>query len=149
MNLSIKPENVAYGTTYSFMAGDDKVWRPRTTPCLVPCLKYLNSMEWEGFSEEPIYRPRLRPPPPWTSSLFNTLWFPMSKSQASKNQQEARLRVQELTDSFPPSSIFMFSDGSVQENHNSVCAVYSPSLVIKKSWSLYWLKYFHGRSLGD
>ena len=86
INFFIKPNYVAYGTTYSIMAGD-KVWRPRTTPCFVPCLKYLKFIEWEGFCEEPIYQP----PPPWAPSLFNTLWFLMSKPQRLQNQQEARL----------------------------------------------------------
>ncbi len=75
------------------------------------------------------YRPPSEPP------LCDTVWFPMTKSQALTNEHLTKVHFRSLVDSLPAQTLLAYADGSLT-NGQTACAVFIPRLDICKSWLL-------------
>jgi ribonuclease HI len=139
LNLSNKPSNAAYPSALSVMYGG-YVWKPRSIPCLNLPMQQLLAEGWSGFELEPEYVSlpnAIKPPAPWASLPFSIKFFPWSKEKAVANRLEARCKIQEWTDSFPQSTVFFYTDGSVcSASQQASCAFFSPDPPVERAWSL-------------
>jgi ribonuclease HI len=136
IRCSRRPNNVAYASTRK-VASQSVDWPRLKAPALAEILNELIDVSYRFLCTEPDVQPQFRSPPPWAPPSVATLWFPMSKTKALANKQEACQRVQALVNSLQLSSIVTFTDGAHhQDTDRTACAVYCPELEIEKAWRL-------------
>ncbi len=114
-----------------------KTYPPRSTPCLVKDLEEMRQLNIVISPNFPSLPSRYNYPPPNSTPICRTMWFPMSKKKTLSSQPEAVNLCNTLADKIPVSTICIYTDGSRSPTMNKTSsAVHIPATNVNKSWTL-------------
>ena len=107
--------------------------RPKSTPCLTNAVNFLKDDSSLSFNTLSTHTP----PTPWSNPNFESSYLPISKQAALLTAGVANNLFLSVFNSLPPTSLSVFCDGSLSQQHSRTSAAFFiPQLNMKRSWTL-------------